>query len=185
MSKKQSQTILSRPVSLLTLPKKGKRLTVTLSDSEKSEICTLCALKGITAFEAKVFLENKAGRKLRLTGCVTADIFQTCIISLEPVPARVEEEIDLTLISEVEATKLDEKMDDDGSLVISVESEDIDTYKDNLVDVGAIVMEHFALALDPYPRLDDVDFEELPQARNPETSPFAGLAALKSKMKPN
>ena len=48
-----------------------------------------------------------------------------------------------------------------------------------VVDVGAYIVEHLALEVDPFPRKPDAVFEQ--PGGTPIISPFAALAALKDK----
>jgi hypothetical protein len=45
------------------------------------------------------------------------------------------------------------------------------------IDLGGVITEFLALALDPYPRKPDVSFQPAIEEKDP--SPFAALAALK------
>jgi uncharacterized metal-binding protein YceD (DUF177 family) len=51
------------------------------------------------------------------------------------------------------------------------------------VDLGDLVAEEVALALDPYPRHPDASLP--PEASDADENPFAGLAALKGRQPPN
>ena len=51
------------------------------------------------------------------------------------------------------------------------------------VDLGELVAEEVALALDPYPRHPDAALP--PEASDPEENPFAALAALKGRQPPH
>jgi uncharacterized metal-binding protein YceD (DUF177 family) len=63
-------------------------------------------------------------------------------------------------------------------VVVTLEDDDPpDEIEGGVVDLGAYVVEHLALALDPFPRKPGVEFEA--PAQESEPSPFAALARLK------
>ena len=66
-----------------------------------------------------------------------------------------------------------------GEVTVDPEAEDPpDQLDGDEVDVGAYLVEHLALEVDPFPRKPGVEFE--PQTPESPASPFAVLQALKS-----
>lgn len=179
------QQILIRPVVISKIPKKGVRMNITLSAQESENVCVFYQLQNIAMFEAQLFLEKKTTTKLRLSGKVRANIVQTCVLSLEPVTAMVDEEIDMTLVPSEAFEHFRENLDDEGSLALLMESDVPDTYSNDYINVGSYILEYFALGLDPYPQVRNAVFEEPEGAADKEPSPFAKLAVLKDGMEPN
>lgn len=177
------QNLLARAIRITGVPKKGQRTKVTLLEEEKQAICVFYSLQEITHFEAKTFLEKKTTTKFRLTGTLNADVVQTCVLSLKPVRTLIEEDIDLTLVPTSEFEKQMERIDDDGLIVLGLDTDVPDTYDHGVIELGNFVLEHFALGLDPYPRAEDAEIDKSAIMEAGEVSPFAGLAALKVKMK--
>lgn len=115
-------------------------------------------------------------------GRLTAQVSQACVVSLAPVPQTVDEAIKRLYIpaEEVpEGTEIDLDLEDD---------EDADTFVDR-IDLGHLMIEMLALALDPYPRAGDAALEQTqfaPPGIEPLTDeslkPFAKLAELKAKL---
>lgn len=176
---------LSRIVVVSKVPKKGLRLKITLSEQEETDLMQYCDLGGIGSFEADLFLEKVTTAKLRLTGTVRANVTQSCVLSLQPVHTRVDEDIDLLLVPCDMIERFTEKLDEEGALVMSVDEDIPDTYANDQVDLGAFALEHFALGLDSYPQAKTAVFEGQADAPEVTDSPFSGLAALKDKLKPN
>ncbi len=97
------------------------------------------------------------------------------MLTLEPVDEHVTEEISVTFLpaDEIEAPSPDDEIE------IRVDEEDGPEPLDGRnVDVGALVAEHVAVGLDPYPRAPGAVFEphieDDPEADKPP-SPFAAL----------
>lgn len=65
-----------------------------------------------------------------------------------------------------------------GEIVIDPDADDPpDILEGDVIDLGAYLVEHLALELDPFPRAPGVEFE--PPPTEPEPTPFAKLALLK------
>ncbi len=117
---------------------------------------------------------------LRVDGQIHAEVEQACSISLEPVPETVEETFS------VEFGPVEEEVD----IELTLEDDDpVEPLEDGKIDIGELVAQYLALALDPYPRAPGVEIEDaLPKGKsagiislNQPSGPFAGLAALKNK----
>lgn len=115
-----------------------------------------------------------------LTGHLGATVVQPCVITLDPVVTRIEEEVARQYISDwqdPEDTEV-EMPDDDSSEPLGAE-----------IDVMAAIGEALSLAIPAYPRADGAELGALLHAEpgveplNEDTvRPFAGLADLKKKM---
>ena len=91
-------------------------------------------------------------RTVVLEARFTADIVQLCVASLEPIERHLDERFELVYKPETDA------MVGDG-LVVAVAYDEPDPPEplvDDEIDIGAAVVEHLALAIDPYPRKDNV-----------------------------
>lgn len=139
----------------------------------------LLALDHFTA-EVSIFFARKA---FVVTGHFKALLDQKCVVTLDAVPAVVEEKFELELVSVEEADRRDAE-----ELYADPETPDYDAYEGGEIDLGEIVIQSLAVALEPYPRKDDIDIQSL--AREgleidgeplKKKSPFAALEALKNK----
>jgi hypothetical protein len=62
----------------------------------------------------------------------------------------------------------------------AIDAEGPDLFHAGTIDLGAIAVEHLALALDPYPRAAGVEFEGYREDEQDQlSSPFAALGRLK------
>lgn len=165
---------LSRPFSVRRLARE-ERVDIEATPEERAAIAQELDLLTLDSLTAELYVRpwRKAG--VRVVGTVRGTLSQACVVTLEPVPATVEEEIDIRLdpdASETSAVEVDIEAADPPELL------DSDT-----VDVGAIALEHFALGIEPYPRAPGAVFEEEEGGEDAEAepSPFAVLAALKDR----
>ena len=104
-----------------------------------------------------------------------ADIAQTCGVSLEPFDTALAGEFAVRAVPEGSPAEGDPARE----ITVDPDAEDPpDRLEGEEVDIGAYLVEHLALEVDPFPRKPGVDFEP-PPSESP-ASPFAVLQALKS-----
>lgn len=109
-----------------------------------------------------------------------ARLDQACIVTLAPVPAQIEEEVERRYLHDYVLPEAEEvEMPEDDSLEPLPE----------VIDVGAVAMEALALALPLYPRSPGAALGEAtfppPDAEplaDEAVKPFASLAALRDKL---
>ena len=117
----------------------------------------------------------------RLTGHLGATVTQPCIVTLDPVTTRLEE--DVTRVFAADLPDLPA-----GGEVEMPEDDSIEPLPAAL-DLGAVMVEALALALPPYPRADGAELPETvitePGAEpltDEAARPFAGLKGLRDKL---
>lgn len=91
---------------------------------------------------------------VRVEGELAADVQQTCVVTLAPFTARVED-------SFVQLFTLEEAPDAaSGEVFVAVDEDDTPEPLDgDSIDLGEVLAEQLALALDPHPRAPGVAFE--------------------------
>ena len=111
-----------------------------------------------------------------VTGRFRARVTQVCGVTLEPFDQPADGEIELRLVPAGSPNLPDDPAA--GEVEISLESPDPpEPLEGDAVDLYALVEEHLALEIDPFPRRPDAVFDWAPEDR--EDSPFAALKALK------
>jgi uncharacterized metal-binding protein YceD (DUF177 family) len=111
----------------------------------------------------------------RVTGSFEAEVVQSCVVTLDPVPARLVESF---------SALFGEGGPGMAALVDAEEEDEPEPIEGGAIDLGETVAQHLSLALDPYPRkpgasLPD-EYAAGPQgAEGGHVKPFAGLGALK------
>jgi Large ribosomal RNA subunit accumulation protein YceD len=169
----------SRIVRVDSIPSGGKTVAIEASPTEREALAALYRLPSIEALSAELTLKRSAQDEVRVKGAVHGRLTQTCVVSLEPFPAVVDEEVDVRfaeLADDVAARRLSNEPQ-----TFSIDDEDEpDPIIEGRIDLGALAAEFFALGLDPYPRKPGAAFEA-PQDREDAASPFSALAGRASK----
>ena len=115
-----------------------------------------------------------------LTGHLTADVDQACIVTLVPVRSRIDEEVRRRFDAGFAAPEGDEaEMPEDDTVEPMPE----------VIDIEGIAAEALVLALPPYPRAAGAVFgaavhaeDGIAPLQDTDLKPFAGLAALAGRL---
>lgn len=162
------------PIRVDDVPEAGRHVKLSADAATRAVIAAHAGLRSLERLDA-VFEVTRHGRDgLRVTGEVSADVGQACVVTLEPVDNKVSEQFDIDFLpaSAAEHAKtLSDTVDEGGD-------EPPELLKDGSVDLGALAVEFLILGLDPYPRKPDAEFAA-PQVENAPDGPFAALAKLK------
>lgn len=158
------------------IPDRGLSRERAASESERGEIASALKLISLDKLVTKYRISSISGGAWRLAGDLSADVVQPCIVSLEPVPAHLEEKFDVEFWQDARA-------DESGGDLSVLQGPDIEPLEGSEVAAGRIVFETLAAALDPYPRQSDAAFNWTEPAASDErkTSPFDVLGTLKRK----
>lgn len=173
------QPEFSRPVLVDQVPTRGMEMEVEADAAERAALAKRFGLRSVDALSARLKLKAIAGGTLfRVHGELSAKVVQICVVTLEPVPAKIAEEFELTFGG-------DEADDEAGELDLSFEDADPpEPIVGGAIDIGEAVAEQLALALDPFPRKAGAQFAESAAASPKDEGkphPFAVLARLQQK----
>lgn len=170
----------SRPVLVDVIPTRGIDMEIEAKPSECAGLAERFGIVAVQSLTASVHLQAMAGGTLfRVDGRLRAKVTQTCVVTLEPMAQQVDESFTMTFGGgeESDTMELDLSMDDD---------DPPEPLVDGAIDVGEVVAEHLALALDPFPRKAGATLPEVveePEVVEVKVSPFAALAGLREKKK--
>lgn len=153
-------------------------MTVTLRPDARTRaaLAERFGLVAIDDFIAELTVRRRPGAGwIEVAGPVSAEVVQTCVVSMEPVQASVQAEV-LELFDdsgEGDGTELDLDPTADWPEPVSGDA----------LDIGELASQSFGLALDPYPRAAGTPPVEISEDGEPAEggSPFAKLAALRSR----
>lgn len=167
-------TNLERLLDVDAIPATGIDYTVETSAAEREAIAGEFRLIDLPVLEAEVTLSRPGGRTIEASGRLHARLHQPCVVTLEPVEQEIDETFRRRFVprpaAEAPAVDIDLRPDEDAP----------DFYDGRRIDLGAVVLEELALAIDPYPRAPGA---ELPASvtgpADSATNPFAALAALR------
>jgi uncharacterized metal-binding protein YceD (DUF177 family) len=167
-----------RPMRLDAIGQTPQTLHLSAELSEREALARRFDLVVLDRLDVEVTVRREAAAVFA-EGRVAAHVVQSCVVTGEPVPARVDAPFSLRFVPEAEIEAAEE---------IELSDADCDTlpYTGGVVDLGEAAAETLLLALDPFPRCADAE-ETLRSAgvvdeSEAEVGPFAALKALKDKL---
>ena len=151
----------------------GRTFDITASESERAALAERFSLVAVNGLTASVTL-SRDGEKVSASGTLKADIVQSCAISGDDLPARIDEHLAFHFVPATNDHEPDEE--------VELEEADLDEipYEGDRFDLGEAVAQSLALAIDPFaagPAADRVRKEvglDAPAKENP----FAKLKGL-------
>jgi len=154
------------------VPPGGNSFALEPTPEQRAALARRFDLVSVDALRAELRLvPAPGGTVLRLGGTITARVVQRCVATLAPVAAVIEAPVAIMLKPADTLT---------GEIDCEV---DVEPYRDDCIDIGEIVAEELAMALDPYPRAPDAGAPGTGgrEAGTPLPGPFAALAPLRRK----
>ena len=167
----------------------GLTIAFEADSEERTALARRLDLMSLDALTAQLRLESasEAEGAIRVTGTIRAGLAQSCVVTLEPVPRTLSESVSVLYappFSEEPAHEVE----------VLAEGDEAEPLPEDGVDVSALVAEHLALLLDPYPRHPDAPDGPLTYSAGEDVAkrgasgddgddgPFAALGQLKSKL---
>jgi uncharacterized metal-binding protein YceD (DUF177 family) len=173
----------SRLVRLDTLGAEPRGLVVEAGEAERAALAERFGLASVGRLAAEAAL-TRSGETVIATGSLQAEVVQSCVATGAPVPQSVDEAFRIEFRRQPAAAAAP-----DEEVELGERELDVIFYAGGAIDLGEAVAETLSLSLDPYPRsraaaaaLEAAGVKSEDQARA-ESSPFAGLAALKDKLR--
>jgi uncharacterized metal-binding protein YceD (DUF177 family) len=165
----------SRPLAPEHVPAEGTSVHLAASKAECALLARRFELVDLTRLEGDVRVVPVAGTStIHVTGHLSADVVQTCVVTLDPVPALVEADFDRLFSNDL-------PYEAEGEVEIDAESEVPEPIAGGTLDLGEILAEELSLAMEPYPRSLNADrlLAEREKASDGDRSPFAALDSLR------
>jgi uncharacterized metal-binding protein YceD (DUF177 family) len=154
------------PVTLAHVPAGGQSLLLIAEAGQRTALAKRFELLDLLSLTGELELRPAPEGRVQVTGRLVAEVDQACVVTLEPVRARIEEPVAWRLLPDgMEPSDGDDDPDD-----IPAEN--------GVVDLGEALAQQLSLALNPYPRAPGA---ELPAEATDGSAhgPFAALAKLK------
>jgi uncharacterized metal-binding protein YceD (DUF177 family) len=132
------------------------RGNITADAAELRALADRLLILEVVSYNAEYQLtRDKRPDLYRLFGSFRADVVQECVVSLKPVKQKIQQRFDIlcgdaALLAGLEA---EEKLNDADDLA--------DITPEGTIEIGELIIQHLGLALDPYPRAKDADFNEI------------------------
>lgn len=181
---------IHRPFGIATL----KRGHPTLFDlqagpAERDAIARFLGLARLREFRFRGQIRPLPDSGWQVAARLSADFDQTCVATLDPVPARVDISVARGFVPGGSVPEIGAK---ETIVDIDADEDDVPDIYVDVIDPAHVAVEELALALDPWPRTpgtDPVDHLAGPPGASllddDAIKPFAGLAALKARMEGN
>lgn len=178
------RAVLTRTLGIGEVPGEGRVVRFEATPEECAALAVDLGILEVGSLKAEMTVRHWGKSGVAVTGSVTADVVQACVVTLEPVAQHFVEPIEISFETREAAEAIAARLAAVAADEEDSSDEDVpDVYDGQTIPVGAIAEEFFALGLDPYPRKPGVAFtpEELgleigdPIAPNP----FAVLGKLK------
>lgn len=160
--------------------RKPTRFKLEPNVQTRAEMATALGLLELPAFRLVGEITPTGKHDFTLTAHLTAKVVQPCSVTLEPVPATLEEDVVRHFIADWTEPDAEE---------IEMSEDDTSEPLPEVIDLGDVAMEALSLALPLYPRAAGAELGQVSVAppgaepiREDDLKPFAGLAALKDKL---
>jgi uncharacterized metal-binding protein YceD (DUF177 family) len=158
----------SRPLALGRVGPEGHTELLVATAAECAALARRFGIPGVGSLRATLRLEPEEDGAILVRGWLEAKVVQECVVTLEPVRQRVAEDITFRLLpAGREPAEGPEDPDE-----IACEHD--------VAELGEVVAEQLALALDPYPRAPGAALPA--EATDEQAGAFAALAALRRKV---
>jgi uncharacterized metal-binding protein YceD (DUF177 family) len=169
----------SRPLALDRISTTLHREEIAATDKERAALARRFDLVSLDSLAASFTLKRVRRDLVRMKGRVTAELVQACVVTLDPVPARIDERFEVDFLEGAQPPAGDLELDAEAA-------EAPEPAPDGRVDLGEVAAEQLGLVLDPYPRRPGAEVPaEWRAEQTTETvpadrpNPFAGLEKLK------
>jgi hypothetical protein len=171
---------LSRIVAIDRIGTRWQSHAITAAPDERAALARRFALADLPALAAEIRLRRaRAGRYVEIEGSLRAAVVQSCVVTLDPVAAEIDETFSL-LLGPIDGAEPGEGRSP-GAPDLIVDLDEPEPLEGDEIDLGELAAQQLSLALDPYPRAKDAPAVEPgpgdAAGEAPPTSPFAVLSA--------
>ena len=154
MSEAELAPEFSRIVTIDSLGDRGRTLVLEADAAEREAIRKRLGLEGLSSLSGTAEVRRAGRERFRVDIDFRADVLQSCVVTLEPVSSLVS---DTGVIWFQRVRGPVEEPD-----FVDLDAPDPpEPLVDDRIDVGELVVQHLALALDPYPRAEGAKLEEV------------------------
>tara|TARA_E500000318_G_scaffold65893_1_gene60835 strand:+ start:584 stop:1162 length:579 start_codon:yes stop_codon:yes gene_type:complete len=188
MSKKYTPEF-SRIVNTDEQVSKKEKIILEASAQERAALAKRFELVSIHSLTAELTIIAASNGEVTVRGPMHAQIVQSCVTTLEPVPEMVEDEVKVLFsphVSEEDMPSNPDDLEDLSEDELMALLDQPEPLVDGKIDVGEVVSQFLAVAMNPYPRKDGAELPEAAlieeEADEERPNPFAKLAGLKEQL---
>jgi uncharacterized metal-binding protein YceD (DUF177 family) len=172
---------LSHSYNLARLGHAGDAVHFAAGEAERAAIAKWAGVMSVEKLDVRVQIRKLETNRYGLAFELAADLTQSCVVTLEPVPAHIQHSFSRELVfagpSRHRPDEAQKQAAESETLVDLEEGpEEITSLH---LDLAVPALEELVLSLDPYPRKPDVEFAPKTGDLDPPQSPFAVLKGLK------
>lgn len=165
---------------LSNVSEKGAELAIDPGSEQRTQIAAWLNIEALKDLKASVKLTRTAAGRFVYHAHFDADVVQTCVVTLEPVPEHLSGDFERSYTLAPKASKAARTRNAPPVVALDEADEDAPEFVDSLViDLAAPILEELSLALDPYPRREGVAFAPPEATETAPNNPFAILKTLK------
>jgi uncharacterized metal-binding protein YceD (DUF177 family) len=152
--------------------------SIEATEAECAAVAARLGLLAIGRLTARLTVKSVGSRLFRVAGEWQSEVTQACVVTLAPVAGSLTGEVEITY----EAADERSAGGRGGEVQVDPEGDDpAEPLPDEGIDLGELVVQELAVALDPYPRAPgaEVPAEYQPPEVEEESGPFVALKVLK------
>ena len=175
---------LNHSYNLARLGNAGDDVRFAASETERAALAKWAGIVSVEKLDVRVQIKKLEANRFGLAFELAAEVTQSCVVSLEPVPGKIARAFSRELVfvgpprhkpAKAESEAVVEFNPDEGG----EEEEGPEEITSLHFDLAAPALEEFVLSLEPYPRKQGVEFTPKTGDSDPPPSPFAVLKGLK------
>jgi uncharacterized metal-binding protein YceD (DUF177 family) len=171
---------LSHSYNLARLGNAGDTVRFAADADQRAQIASWSGVLSLEKFEVVVEISKLGLSRFSLAFHLQADVAQSCVVTLEPVPAHLDHRFTRELHFAGPSRHKPAQTESSPDLVLDSGAEDGPEEIESLhYDLAAPVLEEYVLSLEPYPRCPGVEFAPESEPGDAKESPFAVLKTLK------
>lgn len=159
-------------------PTPPERIEIEATEAERAALAARFGIAAIDSLRAELAFAPD-GEAVDATGTLRAELIQTCAISVEDFPVRIEEPLALRFVPEARTVDPDEEAE------LPADEPDEIEFTGDAFDLGEAVAQSLGLAIDPYAEGPNADAARREAGIVQEGAAEGPLAELLRDLKPN
>jgi uncharacterized metal-binding protein YceD (DUF177 family) len=167
----------SRLIAAETVSNHPQRREIAAEPGERQALARRFGLLSLDKLAASLELHRQAGEVIRIHGHLVADVVQSCVVTLAPVPAHLETEFELSYGASAD--------EEEAGVLDPIGPDAPEPLVEGQIDLGEALAQQLAVALDPYPRAPGASLAlerfTAEAGKTPGKQPFAALAEFKKR----
>lgn len=177
----------SRQIKIENVDRSKEPHSIEADSNERESLAERFEISAVHSLSADVNIKRMGDKvTYHVYGKLSAEVEQESVVSGEAVLSAIAEDfeawfIDGDVASFEKAQKRRGEEDSHGEIEILDEKDDPERIIGGMIDIGEVVAQFMALALNPYPHNEGEDVGDYIESKEEKPNPFAALASLKSK----